>query len=64
MALKLQHCTFPAGFYYKLKGTVLLLTCSMSNPFEIELAVRDSELDAFGVVNNAMFSVYIEHGEH
>jgi acyl-CoA thioester hydrolase len=36
----------------------------MSNPFAINMEVRDYELDMQGVVNNAVYQNYLEHARH
>lgn len=36
----------------------------VAKEFTLDFQVRDSELDQYGVVNNAVYQVYLEHARH
>ncbi len=36
----------------------------MTNPYQCEMEVRDSELDSQGIVHNSRYLVYMEHCRH
>ena len=44
---------------YHSKGVFMSL-----NKFSIEMDVRDNELDAQGIVNNANYMIYLSHARH